>query len=428
MRFMLFDLPTIPAESWEEREQLKPIGRNRERYQKMLDEVRTVVKLADQAGFEVFGTTEHHFHSEGAEASVAPLLLYTDLAARTERIKFAPLGLVLAGWDPIRCAEELAVFDNLTKGRLIAGFARGYQDRWVNVMGQQYHVTGAPMDGGEIDNHNRAVFEEAIDIIRKAWTQDTINHDGKFYKIPYPYEEGITRWPAAEYTRKYGAPGEVDEKGVIRNVCVIPRPYQDPHPPMMQPFGASERTIINCAKNNITPWVLNGDPTAFRGLCKTFQDAAKEAGRNLRYGQGIGAVRSVHFGDTKQEAVDLLAKTNFESFNTVFGSFGFFEAHREPADNEKYPLDPYTPLPPEEWTVDRMLRTKYALAGTVDDVKREFESLAKMHEGDGELEWFGWFFDQGLMSLDEQKRQIELFAEHIIPEFGSAPSVATAAE
>ena len=49
-------------------------------------------------------------------------------------------------------------------------------------------------------------------------------------------------------------------------------------------------------------------------------------------------------------------------------------------------------------------------------VKREIEALHKIG-GDGELEWFGWFFDQGFMSLDEEMRQIELFAKHIIPEF-----------
>jgi alkanesulfonate monooxygenase SsuD/methylene tetrahydromethanopterin reductase-like flavin-dependent oxidoreductase (luciferase family) len=122
----------------------------------------------------LFATTEHHFHSEGYETSVAPLLLYADLAARTKRIKFAPLGLVLPSWDPLRAAEELAVLDHLTQGRLYAGFARGYQDRWVNVLGQQYHVTGAPMDGSAIDNHNRKVYEEALKIIKMAWTEDTV--------------------------------------------------------------------------------------------------------------------------------------------------------------------------------------------------------------------------------------------------------------
>src|SRR6516164_1243862 len=124
LKFMLFVLPTVPA-TLEDRKRLRPIGRNNERYQQMLDELRKLAAFADDAGFDVMATTEHHFHSEGYETSVAPLLLYADLAARTKRIKFAPLGLVLPSWDPLRAAEELAVLDHLTKGRIFAGFARG---------------------------------------------------------------------------------------------------------------------------------------------------------------------------------------------------------------------------------------------------------------------------------------------------------------
>jgi hypothetical protein len=73
-------------------------------------------------------------------------------------------------------------------------------------------------------------------------------------------------------------------------------------------------------------------------------------------------------------------------------------------------------LPPSEWTVERFRRSKYALAGTVDQVKAEIASLKSLG-GTGDLEWFGWFFDQGFMSWDEEMRQIELFAKHIIPAF-----------
>src|SRR5467141_1586035 len=180
MKFMLFVLPTVPA-TLEERQRLRPIGRNTERYQQMLDELRKLAVLADDAGFDVFATTEHHFHSEGYEASVVAVLLYKNLAARTERIKFASLGLVLPAWDPLRAAEEIAVLDHLTKGRFYAGFARGYQDRWVNVLGQQYHATGAPMDGSAIDQHNRDVYEEVMDIIKKAWTEESWDYNGEYY-------------------------------------------------------------------------------------------------------------------------------------------------------------------------------------------------------------------------------------------------------
>ena len=79
-------------------------------------------------------------------------------------------------------------------------------------------------------------------------------------------------------------------------------------------------------------------------------------------------------------------------------------------------FDPTSREPPEEWTVDRFRKAKYALAGTVDQVKAEIEALQRIG-GEGELEWFGWFFDQGFMPWEEEMRQIELFAEHIIPAF-----------
>jgi len=96
MKFMLLVLPTVPG-TLEDRRRLRPIGRNNERYQQMLDELRKLVVFADEVGFDAFATTEHHFHSEGYETSVAPLLLYTDLAARTKRIKFSPLAACRTG-------------------------------------------------------------------------------------------------------------------------------------------------------------------------------------------------------------------------------------------------------------------------------------------------------------------------------------------
>ncbi|PYN43922.1 MAG: LLM class flavin-dependent oxidoreductase [Candidatus Rokuibacteriota bacterium] len=415
MKFMLFILPTVPG-TLEDRKRLRPIGRNTERYQQMLDEMRKLAVLADDAGFDVFATTEHHFHSEGYETSVAPLLLYADLAARTRRIKFAPLGLVLPAWDPIRAAEELAVLDQLTKGRLYAGFARGYQDRWVNVLGQQYHVTGAPMDGSAIDQHNRKVYEEAVKVIKKSWMEETWEYNGQYYKVPFPYEEGIRRWPAAEWTRNYGAPGEVDEQGVIRKICVVPRPYQDPHPTLFQPFSVSENTIRYTAREGIVPWILTSYPPAFKDLCRVYREVAAENGRQLGLGESVGAFRAVHFGRTEDEAVELFRTTNYAGFHDYFYGFGFAEAFRVPDDNTKYPLDPYTALPLEELTVERLRRVKYALAGTPEQVRAEIEAVQSVYDG-GKLEWFGWFFDQGFMPWDEEVRQIELFAKHIIPYF-----------
>ena len=223
----------------------------------------------------------------------------------------------------------------------------------------------------------------------------------------------------AEFTREYGGPGEVDEQGVIRRVCVIPRPYQEPHPPIFQPFSVSEATIRFTAREGITPWILISYPPEFRRLCEVYREVAAEHGRQLRLGQSVGAFRAVHLGRTEEEAVELLRKTHYEvGWLAWFSGFGFWEALRTPEDDVKYPRQPnYTPLPREEMTVERMRRVKYALAGTPDQVKREVEELHRVYGNDGELEWFGWFFDQGLMPWAEQERQVELFAKHIISEF-----------
>ena len=94
-----------------------------------------------------------------------------------------------------------------------------------------------------------------------------------------------------------------------------------------------------------------------------------------RLGESVGAFRAVHFGKTEAEAVALLRDTNYAGFQNYFGGFGFWEAFRTPEDAAKYPLDPYTPLPPAEWTVDRMRKVKYGLAGTVDQIKSEIAAL-----------------------------------------------------
>jgi alkanesulfonate monooxygenase SsuD/methylene tetrahydromethanopterin reductase-like flavin-dependent oxidoreductase (luciferase family) len=408
MKFNLFVLPTVPG-TLEDREKLRPIGRNNERFQMMLDEVRALAILADDFGFDSFSTTEHHFHSEGYEASVAPLILYADLAARTKNIKFSPMALVLPAHNPLRVAEELAYLDHLTKGRVYAGFARGYQQRWVNVLGQKVPVEATPMDGGDIDKHNRRVHEEYIELIYKAWAEDLLTFDGEFIQVPYPYK-GIEGWPNPEWTSKYGAPGEIDDQGVLRGISVIPKPYQQPHPHAFQPFSVSESTIVHTAKNDITPMILVSNPPDFSRLCETYQRVAGESGRDLKLGEGVGAFRSIAFGDTEQEAVSLLERTNYFGFNAYFAGFGFWEAFR-------LPDDPAGLLQPKDWTMDRFRKVKYGLAGTVDQVKRDIEDVHTIHGRDGELEWFSWFFDQGLLSMDDAKRQMEIFAEHIMPDF-----------
>src|SRR4029077_4411223 len=177
------------------------------------------------------------------------------------------------------------------------------------------------------------------------------------------------------------------------------KPYQQPHPPMFQPFSVSEATIRYTAQSDIVPVILTSYPPDFQRLCRMYQEVAAGAGRTLRLGEKVGVVRAVHFGQTEAEDVAMLRATNYAGFYNYSGGFGFWEAFRMPEDAEKYPAG--TMLPKTEWTLERMRKAKYALAGTVDQVKMEIDELKRI-DGDGNLEWFAWFFDQGMMAWDEE--------------------------
>ena len=401
MKFMLFMLPTIPA-TYEERERLRPIGRNNEKMQEMLAQVRSIAEYADRAGFDALALTEHHFHSEGLEVSVAPIPFLADLAARTQRITLATLILALPGWDPIRLAEEIAMLDHLTQGRFIAGIGRGYQNRWIKVLGQHYGVAGASSDGSADDRHNREVFEEMYKIMKMAWTEDAIAYKGKYYQVPAPFDEGIRDWPVAKtWTARYGAPGEVDADGVVRKICVVPKPYTQPHPPLWQAFSGSAETIEWCAQENIMTWSLAG-PSIFRDLCKAYQEASARHGRPRALGENLGAFRMVYLGDTYEEAFKLGAAALGDAFVRYFSGFGFFEGFRRPGETGPVPF-----------SFERMVEARFAIVGTVDDVKRQIAEL----RDDVNPEWFGWYLDQGLMPPDKLQRQLDLFTTEIMPAF-----------
>jgi alkanesulfonate monooxygenase SsuD/methylene tetrahydromethanopterin reductase-like flavin-dependent oxidoreductase (luciferase family) len=350
-------------------------------------------------------------------------MLLTDLISRTKRITLAPLGMVVPTWDPIRLAESVAMVDQMAKGRFALGLARGYQTRWVQTLSQKYGGTPpATSDSSPKDLENREVFNEILKIMKMCWTQDTVRYHSEIldYSIPYPHD-GID-WAPTDWTREFGA-GELDENDKVTSISVIPRPYQDPHPPLWYPFALSDRTMIECAKNQAMPWLFLSRPDVFRRGAEIYQQACAENGQNLEIGQNIGTLRVCSIAETRAEADAMGEKYISEPWNRYFGDgFGYRVVLRLPEDEEKYPNEP---LPSHECSWDRMKTVTYGLSGTVDDIKRSIEKIIEV----ANPEWFGWMLtpQQGWLPREQLLRQIELFGEHILPEFSStlhAPSVA----
>ena len=162
-------------------------------YNRYLDEL----ELGEALGFDGLAVNEHHQTAYGIMPS--PIVTASALARRTKTAKIAILGSAIPLRDhPLTLAEEHAMIDNITEGRLITGFVRG--------IGAEYHAWGS----NPAFSHER--FHEAHDMIIAAWTR------------PGPF-----RWSGKHYHFEYVNPW--------------PRPYQQPHPPIWVPSQGSSETI-----------------------------------------------------------------------------------------------------------------------------------------------------------------------------------------
>lgn len=292
--------PMVRAEDEDERRALRPIGRNVERYREAIAGLPDIVRAAEDLGVWGIAPIEHHFHSEGYELGPTPGLFDAYWAAITSRIRLGQLGYVMTTQNPIRVAEEIAMLDHLSNGRAFAGFARGYQDRWTNVIGQHFGSVATHSDQSAADQKNRDMFQEHVDMVIRAWTDESIEWRSPAWQIPYPYEEGIPWW-MAHSTARLGAPGEIDEDGRVRRVSVVPAPVQQPHPPVFVATTGSDESVRYCGRKGFIPtYFSNIEEAEHHG--QIYLEAAREAGYEWRLGEHQATVRWLQIGATTDDA------------------------------------------------------------------------------------------------------------------------------
>ena len=191
------------------------------------------------------------------------------------------------------------MLDHITGGRAYVGFARGYQDRWVNTLAQGHGVGATLSDKSEVDLRNRQAFEEAWEIIKLAWTEDTFSYDGQFWKVPPPG----TTWdmPATHNWGRGAQPG-----GALTELGITPKPLPKAHPPVYSPFTFSATTSRFWAREGGTP-VSNRrrrrilpDPLP----CVPGRGPAGRPGTRVRPGYGHGR-RPVPGRDAEQQAREM---------------------------------------------------------------------------------------------------------------------------
>ncbi|MSQ26177.1 MAG: LLM class flavin-dependent oxidoreductase [Dehalococcoidia bacterium] len=212
-----------------------------------------LIQYAEDLGFDGAWIAEHHFRDYGIVPSIMPFASFA--AARTRRIKIGAAVVVLPFQHPLRIAEEAALVDVLSNGRLMFGFGRGYQSI-------EFAGLGVPMAEA------RARADESLDIITRAWTEERVGASGTHYHFD-PVE-------------------------------VLPKPLQKPHPPVWT-AAVSPETIAHYAAKGI-PFIA--DPLAtFSRLRRAAEEWREQAAKHGHTGEPqLGALRGLIIAETEAEA------------------------------------------------------------------------------------------------------------------------------
>jgi alkanesulfonate monooxygenase SsuD/methylene tetrahydromethanopterin reductase-like flavin-dependent oxidoreductase (luciferase family) len=333
----------------------------RDVYNRYIDEL----VYAEELGFDGVCVNEHHQNAYGIMPS--PNLIASILARQTERVRIAVVGNALPLYDPpTRVAEEFAMIDNISGGRLIAGMVVGGGPEYYS-----FSINPA---------HAREKFAEAHEIVIRAWTEPgPFEFVGKHYRLRY-----VNSWP---------------------------RPVQQPHPEVWIPGAGSVETVEFVAKHR---YAYMGIPyfhiSVFERMFKMFRDACQKEGYEADPLQ-MGWLVPIYVAETDEEAkkqyeehfwyfvkrllpgitISPPGYTTLRSYENMMKGLGTFMASLE------------------SW--DQVEEGQYAIVGSPETVTRKLtENLERL--GAGNL--LG-LFQLGTLPADLTRRNLELFSREVMP-------------
>src|SRR5437899_2298545 len=235
---------------------------------------RNLARLLDRCGYDTFWLAEHHFQREGYECIPNVLMMALDLAHQTERLKIGCGVNIAPMWHPLRLAEDFAMADVLTGGRVRFGVGRGYHTREVETF-------GAPM----LDQAaNRELFEEQVEIICKAFGEPSFAHHGKHYSIP----------PRVPY-RGYD----------LTRISVVPRPLSQPVEWWQPIVGGSPAALDFMVRHGIKGVIGGGAAPggASDATVAAWRDALARHGRQTELGTDLIIGFSVYVAPTVEQGI-----------------------------------------------------------------------------------------------------------------------------
>ena len=325
-------------------------------YANTLDECR----LAEELGFHTVWLAEHHFSPYGIAPSLA--VLAAAVARETRRVRIGTAVVVAPFIHPVRIAEEWAMVDILSGGRLDFGIGRGYQPAEFRGLSISMEKT-------------RERFDESLEVLRRAWTQERCNFEGEFYQV--------------------------------RDVCVLPKPVQKPHPPLWT-AAVSPDTYTLAAKRGLK--ILTSPAfTPFEILRRNY-DAYRAEHRTAHGGEGeVCLNKIIHVAESRQQARDNLREPLRWFFQTQAGLIA----------------DP-TGVPPEQYKFYKRVREnllslseEQALdqAAIVGEPEEVADKIRQHAEALG-VSYFMGAFSRGGLPQEAVRQSLRLFGEKVMPRLG----------
>ena len=307
----------------------------------------------DRAGVYGYHLAEHHSTPLGCAAS--PGLFLAAMAQRTRTLRFGPLVYLLPFYHPLRLIEEICMLDQMSGGRFQLGVGRGVSPFETQAYGLDFAGTGE-------------IYHEAFQLILKGLASDVLTFQGKHYQF--------------------------------RDVPMILRPVQRPHPPLW--YGTTIPDNADWpAANDVNIVTIALRPTV-RAITDRYRAARAKLGKNAKDIPLMGVARHVVVADTDDEARKIARRAYprwRESFRWLFVRHGV-----EPRIAGLYPP-----------TFDELAAIDNGIAGSARTV-RDF--IAAEIEASGSNYLLSWFAF-GDMTLAESLRSVELFAREVMPAFQS---------
>lgn len=353
----------------------------------VLEQARRRIELADELGIDGFWVGEHHFDHMGIDQSPNPVMALADMASRTRRIRIGIAAVILPLWHPIRLAEDLAMLDQMTDGRLDVALSRGIlQAEIINL--------NAEADRKD-DARSKAIFAERLEVLRACWTQDPMSWSSERFEIPHP----DTKWPAS--ATKY-----TDADGRATGIVVVPQPLQPGGPPLYSVtdtvggFEAAAQQGLNVITWYPTRGVLDGLNSAYRAE----RDRLAADGSDTEgLADTCAILRGCLVAPTDEEARALVepeVERSFEFIRRVRGIKVWLDEGEDPEDEVIRNTKPF----------DLLLDRDHLMVGSPASVAERMIRVAR------ERNVRHWLLSPSLNEDDEHvERTMKLLATEVLP-------------